>query len=42
MDLCPKMWTSSSDVYHHIDKEILLDDALENLHDDVEENLAVV
>jgi hypothetical protein len=42
MDLCLKMWTSSSDVYHHVDKVILLDDALENLHDDVEENLAVV
>lgn len=42
IDLCQEMWVSSSEVYHHVDKEILLDDAQENLHDDVEENLAVV
>jgi hypothetical protein len=42
MDLCREMWASSSEVYHHVDKVILLDDAQENLHDDAQENLAVV
>jgi hypothetical protein len=41
MDLCQEMWASSLEVYHHVDKVILLGDAQENLHDD-EENLAVV